>query len=69
MERKIYRVCAFCGQRAEGYGAMQLPCPAMQPGAGNWFTELKRPATREEYEIRAQDLGVVPVPSQAHRGY
>ena len=48
---------------------MRLPCPAMQPGEGNWFTELERPATRDEYRDRARELGVVRVPSQAHRGY
>lgn len=69
IERKIYRVCAFCGQRAEGYAAMRLPCPAMQPGAGNWFTELERPATRDEYEVRARELGVIRAPSGVHRQY
>ena len=68
-ERKIYRVCAFCGHRAEGYAAMRLTCPAMQSGMGNWFTELERPATRAEYDARARELGVVRVPPQVHRAY
>ncbi len=69
IERKLYRVCAFCGHRAEGYAAMRLTCPALQPGRGNWFTRIERPASPDEYGIRAAELGVVPVPPQVHRAY
>ncbi len=65
MERKIYRVRAFCGHRFHSYAAMRLPCPAMQPGQGNWFTQIPWPASPDEYAVRAAELGVVPVPHTA----
>ena len=69
IERKIYTVCVFCGQRAYGYGGMKLPCPALQPGRGNWFTEIERPATHLEYDRRAIELGVQRVPPNVHRSH
>ena len=67
IERKIYQVCVFCGGRFYGYAAMNRPCPALQPGQGNWFTEIQGPATPDQYERRARELRITRVPPNLHQ--
>ena len=67
MERKICRVWVFCEHRFSRYAAMRLPRPAIKHGRGNRFTEILRPASPDEYALRAAELGVMPLPPAPER--
>ena len=67
LERKRYRVCAFCGHRSPARARRR--CPELAMPAPNWFASLTRPATDSEYKRRARELRIQTGVGAGNQGF